>query len=144
MLDASLSGGSSIAVRTAIRAFPNTLFIVAAGNDGDDVDADPTYPCALEEPNVVCVGATDGGDQPWRRSNYGATSVDLFAPGIRHPLDLARGAATRSESGTSMAAAYTSGVAVLVASRQRGWSAAQIKATLLAGADPCRRWRAAR
>jgi subtilisin family serine protease len=136
VINASLSGGQSIAVRTSIRTFPNTLFVVAAGNDGVDVDGNsPTYPCALDEPNVLCVGAADGSDQAWRKSNYGATSVDLFAPGT-DIVSTWPGGRYANESGTSMATAYTSGVAALLASRQPGWSAAQIKAALLAGADP--------
>jgi thermitase len=135
VVNASLSGGSSIAVRTAIHSFPNTLFIVAAGNDGKDVDDKPQYPCALDDANVLCVGATDGADQPWGRSNYGQVAVDLFAPGA-DILSTWPGGRYVRESGTSMAAAFTSGVAALVASRQPGWSAAQIKAALLAGTDP--------
>ena len=51
----------------AIAAHPNTLYIVAAGNGGNDQigdnnDVSPTYPCALPQDNVLCVGASNSGD----------------------------------------------------------------------------------
>jgi subtilisin family serine protease len=70
------------AERDVIEAAPNTLFVVAAMNDGSDVDAAPVYPCAYPSPNVVCVAATDSSDALADFSNYGARSVDLAAPGV--------------------------------------------------------------
>ncbi len=37
----------SPAEHDAIQSHPDTLFVVAAGNDGRNVDTDPTYPCAI-------------------------------------------------------------------------------------------------
>jgi len=83
VVNASLGGpGLSSAVRDAIAASPGTLFVVAAGNDGADVDAVPTYPCALDLPNVLCVASLDAADRLAPSSNYGATSVDIAAPGV--------------------------------------------------------------
>ena len=88
VVNASLgSAFPSHAEQQAIREHPGTLFVVASGNGGadgagDDVDGGTgEYPCALPEPNVVCVGATDQHDALAPFSNFGATSVDLFAPG---------------------------------------------------------------
>ena len=66
---------------------PNTLFVVAAGNDGTDNGKIPHYPCNYGAPpdnlpNVICVAATDQNDVLASFSNYGATSVDLAAPGV--------------------------------------------------------------
>jgi subtilisin family serine protease len=66
----------------AIAAAPRTLFVTIAGNDGADVDATPTYPCAFAESNVICVAATDSSDRLAGFSGHGATSVDLAAPGV--------------------------------------------------------------
>jgi hypothetical protein len=60
---------------------PQTLFVVSAMNDGADVDAAPTYPCAEPSPNLICVAATDAQDRLSAISNYGARTVDLGAPG---------------------------------------------------------------
>jgi hypothetical protein len=67
----------------AIRAAPDTLFVFAAGNDGTDSDAPatPRYPCIHNEPNVICVAATDQHDNLRSSSNFGKTTVDLAAPG---------------------------------------------------------------
>jgi thermitase len=83
IVNASLGGPSrSRAIEDAIASAPRTLFVIAAGNDGVDNDASPHYPCAIPLPNIVCVAATDASDQLASFSNYGATSVDLGAPGV--------------------------------------------------------------
>lgn len=85
----SLSGSSSNpAVAAALAANMHVLFVVAAGNGGDDGvgddnDARPQYPCAYELPNVICVAATTPTDQLASFSNFGARTVDLAAPGTR-------------------------------------------------------------
>ena len=83
VVNASLSGpGASLTLEAAIAAHPGVLFVVAAGNAGVDVDAEPHFPCAAPQPNVVCVAATGQGDEPASFSNRGAVSVDLGAPGV--------------------------------------------------------------
>ncbi len=86
----SLGGTTSnTAVRDAIASHPDTLYVISAGNDGEDNDEEPHYPCnynPLAEgksavDNVVCVAATDQADQLADFSDWGATSVDLGAPG---------------------------------------------------------------
>jgi thermitase len=70
------------AERDVIDAAPDVLFVVAALNDGVDVDAKPIYPCAYPSPNIVCVAASDQSDGLAGFSNYGSRSVDLAAPGV--------------------------------------------------------------
>ncbi|MBS1869213.1 MAG: S8 family serine peptidase [Actinobacteria bacterium] len=87
-------GGTTFnpAVRDAIAANPNVLFVISAGNDGQDNDpgGTPHYPCAYDPAtsgvpgaidNVVCVAATDQADRLASFSDYGAATVDLGAPG---------------------------------------------------------------
>ena len=89
IVNASLGGtGYSQAMRDAIASpgCANTLFVVAAGNDGVSDDTSPHYPCnygagADNLQNVICVAATDSNDQLASFSNYGQ-SVDLAAPGL--------------------------------------------------------------
>jgi thermitase len=149
VVNASLGAdGITTAERQAIRDHPETLYVVAAGNDGVNVDVTPHYPCSYSEANVLCVGATDSDDLLANFSNYGATAVDLFAPGVdvasAHPLGLSSwlnhyfGLGNEYEvmSGTSMATPHVAGVAALVASQHPEYTAAQLKAALMGSADP--------
>jgi thermitase len=87
VVNASLGGTSySTAMRDAIAYCPNTLFVVAAGNEGVSDDRIPHYPCNYGAApdnlaNVICVAATDSQDALASFSNYGQ-SVDLAAPGV--------------------------------------------------------------
>jgi len=57
------------------------LFIASAGNEGDDNDSTPHYPSNYDVDNIITVAATDQNDNLASFSNYGATSVDVAAPG---------------------------------------------------------------
>ncbi len=85
-------GGTSFnsTVRDALAQNPQTLFVISAGNDSEDNEANPHYPCDYEPvssgiggaiDNVVCVAATDQADGLAGFSDWGASSVDLGAPG---------------------------------------------------------------
>lgn len=85
-------GGTSFnpAVRDAFAANPGVLFVISAGNDSQDNDAVPHYPCSYDPStsgiagaidNVVCVAATDQADGLASFSDWGASSVDVGAPG---------------------------------------------------------------
>jgi thermitase len=134
VVNASLgSSGLSTAQRTAINAHPNTLYVIAAGNDGHNNDTTPTYPCAIPAANIVCVGATDNRDTRASFSNVGATSVDLFAPGVG--VLSTYGAGYGSMSGTSMATPHVAGTLALMRQAAPTLSAAQLKQGVLDGAD---------
>ena len=83
IVNASLSGNSySSALADSIEAAPGVLFVVAAGNDGEDlgVPGNGAYPCEYDMSNIICVGASTQSDQLADFSNYGP-QVDLAAPG---------------------------------------------------------------
>ncbi len=82
VVNASLGGpSSSRSLADAIERWPGTLFVVAAGNESTNNDQVPSYPCNYASSNIVCVGSMTQGDQLSSFSNYGATNVDLGAPG---------------------------------------------------------------
>jgi subtilisin family serine protease len=89
-----------------------SVVVGAAGNSGPS--APPVYPAALD--NVIAVTAIDAVQALYPYANQGGF-VDLSAPGV----DIL-GAALKNQplvfSGTSPAAAYVSGVAVLMLQRQ--------------------------
>ena len=83
VVNISIAGGGDLQPSTdVIKANPNTLFVVAAGNDSSDNDAVPVDPCNVSLPNVLCVAAIDANGALAPFSNYGATSVDVAAPGV--------------------------------------------------------------
>jgi len=135
-------GGFSTALSDAITR-ANTaglLFIAAAGNGdkrgrGIDNDASPQYPASYPQANVISVAAIDsaGAKAPW--SNFGATTVDLGAPGVGIWSSVAFNGYD-SYSGTSMATPHVSGAAALYASSHAGATAAQIKSAILSSAIP--------
>ena len=57
------------------------VFCAAAGNDGTYNDATPHYPSSYTSTNIIAVTATNHSDV-YGGLNYGATSVDIGAPGI--------------------------------------------------------------
>ncbi len=83
VVNASLGGpGTGQVYLDVVNGAPNTLFVFAAGNEGNNNDVSASYPCNVPAENVVCVAATDQNDALASFSNYGATNVDLAAPGV--------------------------------------------------------------
>jgi len=112
----------------------NMLFVAAAGNNGSNNDSAPFYPASYNAPNVVAVAATDNRDQKASFSNFGATSVDLGAPGV-NVLSTTIGNTYSFFSGTSMATPHVSGAAALVLS-VCSLDTAALKSNLLNNVDP--------
>jgi subtilisin family serine protease len=120
------------------------LFVAAAGNGGgdgvgDDNDVTPHYPSSYENTNVIAVAAITKDGAKSGFSNYGATSVDLGAPGsgIFSTLPAKNGSATYgSYSGTSMATPHVTGAAGLYAASTGTTDAATIKSAILNNTIP--------
>jgi subtilisin family serine protease len=142
-------GGFSQALLEAIARGANAdiLFNAAAGNgdrsgNGINLDVFPQYPASYSTTGVqgatydavVAVAATGRSDEirPW--SNYGATSVDLGAPGSLI-LSTIPGGKYDYYNGTSMATPHVSGVEALVNS-SLALVGEGLKARILATVDP--------
>lgn len=114
-----------------------TLFVVAAGNDGDDFTAIcDLRPACIDLPNVVSVAALDGGasDAALLRggaggSNYGSR-VHVAAPGT-DVLSLVNGNYLGVLSGTSQAAPQVAAVASILRTLRPKASPGDVKERLI-------------
>lgn len=137
IINASFGGGSSVsseysAIQSAGAA--GILFVAAAGNDGRDLDLLPVYPAGYNLANIIAVAATDNNDALASFSNYGATSVDVAAPGVKIASTKA-GDSYQYLSGTSMATPHVSGLAALIWAENPGFSYGDVKDGILNGVD---------
>ncbi|GGG38656.1 peptidase S8 [Croceivirga lutea] len=122
-------------------ASKDVLIVHAAGNDGNNIDlqSNPNYPNdhkmgATEiSDNVIEVGAlapSYGSNMVATFSNYGATNVDVFAPGddVYSTMPESK---YEYQGGTSMAAPAVAGVAALILSQYPSLNATQVKHILM-------------
>ncbi len=134
-------GAYSILLEQAIIRANNAgiLFIAAAGNGGtdgigDNNDVVASYPSNYNVDNVIAVASITSLGALSSFSNYGATTVDLGAPGSAIYSTLPGKNNTSiygSYSGTSMATPHVSGAVALYKSINSGATAAQIKTAIL-------------
>ncbi|ADO74764.1 S8 family peptidase [Stigmatella aurantiaca] len=129
------------AYQDVIDAYPNTIFVVAAGNE--NVNATNTTPC--NQQNVICVGSTNFAGKRSSFSNFGAP-VDVMASGGEMREDLngdgyADGVLSTSfdeegnpayvfNQGTSMASPHVAGVVALLARQSTGLMRVQAESLL--------------
>ena len=129
----------SQALRDAINACGNAgiVNVFAAGNAGRNVDLNCDYPACFRLPSMINVAATDSTDFLASFSNYGATNVDLAAPGVN--ILVADGSGTNtygpSFTGTSASCPYVAGAAALLASAYPSATVAAIKTALMQTVD---------
>lgn len=118
----------------------NILFVAAAGNAGSNNDVTLSYPSGYPNANIISVASITSTGTLSSFSNYGATTVDLGAPGssIFSTVPSRNGKlfAYASYSGTSMAAPHVTGGVALYAATNPGASAATIKAAILNSVVP--------
>src|SRR5690606_10906985 len=113
---------------------PNTLFVLAAGNDGMDNDRFPTAPANVKLDNAITVAATMNNEDLASFSNYGARMVDVAAPGVGI-LSSVPGNDRLHLSGTSQAAPYVSNVAGRIVDANLALRPAQIRTILMETVD---------
>ena len=125
------------------------IMVAAAGNNGTDNDTTPFFPASYTEyverqaprrayalTNILSVGASDKNDARAGFSNFGATSVDIMAPGV--DMWSTTGGSNSSYGtgqGTSYAAPVASGALALLRAAAPTDSVSQLMQKMLAGVD---------
>ena len=137
-------GGFSQALADAITR-ANTagiLFVAAAGNSTLDCNTTACYPANYPQDNVISVASITSSGAISSFSNFGATTVDIGAPGsaIWSTVPVSsKGrvvASYASYNGTSMATPHVSGAVAMYKAANPTATAAQIKAAILGAATP--------
>ncbi|MDY0064541.1 MAG: S8 family serine peptidase [Bacilli bacterium] len=133
-------GGYSAAnsTRTAISNYSG-FFVCSTGNTGGDNDVTHHYPSyyankpgdALQ--NMIAVGRIDNVDERPADSNYGATTVNIFAPG-EDILSTSPGGYL-SRSGSSYATPHVTGVAALMRAMRPNMTPSQMRTALIDSAE---------
>ena len=131
-----------------LSAESDTLFVIAAGNNGDNGPSTVTAPGAAD--SALTVGAVDVNDamasfsSRGPRLNDGALKPEVVAPGV--DVTAARAAGTElgpvvddyytTISGTSMATPHVAGVAAILKQKHPGWDGERLKDVLANSAVP--------
>jgi subtilisin family serine protease len=106
------------------------VLCICAGNQGVNNDVTPNYPSCYTQSNIIAVGNHDRTDVRWsgafNPSNYGATSVDLFAPG-RDILSPVLGTSYSFYTGTSQSTPFVTAVCGAIKYANPSWTATEIK-----------------
>src|SRR3954451_4284913 len=113
----------------------NVVVVAAAGNDGKDRDTAHLYPASQNADNLIKVGASTAGDTVASFSAYGATTVDLFAPGLWVYTTTNDGGYDWI-SGTSIAAPQVSAAVAMYRAMAPDATALELKQQLLADTVP--------
>ncbi len=125
-------GGYSESLLEAINSAEEKgiVFVAAAGNSRNDNDKWPAYPATYENENIISVGAMDPNGKKASYSNYGKTTVDVFAPGT-NILSTYKNGRLKSLSGTSMATPFISGIVGLILSQNRTSTPSEIRELII-------------
>jgi len=119
------------------------LMVHGAGNDGKDIDVTSSFPTPAYAGGGrarlwISVGASSWQPDSLAASfsNYGKTTVDVFAPGVDIWSTAPGG--FKKNSGTSMASPVVAGLAALLMSYYPNLSAADVRRIILESATPMR------
>ncbi len=117
----------------ALESTPDILYIVAAGNDDNDVEFDRVIPSSYDLPNVLVVGAVDQAGDPTGFTSGGRTVV-VYANGFEVD-SYVPGGDRLAMSGTSMASPNVCNLAAKLMTIDPGLTPTKIVELIEKGAD---------
>jgi len=129
-IDAILKGSQDAFIAPA----PNTLFVIAAGNDGTSNDEFPASPANIKADNTITVAATNGLSKIASFSNFGTQMVDVAAPGVGIESTIP-GNEYLVVSGTSQASPRVANVAGQILDMNPELTPGQVKQILMETSD---------
>jgi subtilisin family serine protease len=132
------SGSDFLAEEIARAAEEGVLFVAAAGNtntDNDNESGRPHFPASFPFENIISVAATDHNDERSAFSSYGATTVDLGAPGTAI-LSTTPNGSYSTFNGTSMAAPHVAGAISLLANIAPHLNSLEMREIIFESTDP--------
>ena len=119
----------------AVSERPDMLFIVSAGNDGRDIDAQPVYPAMFGLENFLVVTSSTPDGRLGAGSNWGGKSVDIMVPAENVPVTTYYGDSGQA-SGPNYAVARVAALAARLKAAHPTWKAADLKKAILTRALP--------
>ena len=139
IVNASWGFTNSMTLSNAVSSLRDAGIIVVAacGNSATNIDLSPAYPASYPLDNVVSVASLSRTNTLSATSNYGATNVDLAAPGDGiYSTFAATDSYYYTLSGTSLAAPYVTGALALMLAKYPTENYQQIIQRLLNATDP--------
>ena len=131
-------GGASAAMSAAIQSAVNEgiLWVNAAGNNScnNDCFCSGAYPASYNVDGIISVAATSSTDSMASFSEYGASTVDIGAPGVSI-VSTTTGDTYSSYGGTSMACPHVAGVAALTLAANPALTVTELREAILCNGD---------
>lgn len=127
IINCSLGGKlPSAAEKEAMSNAKDILFIISAGNNGEDLQESPMYPACYYNENSIVVASMDKDGNLWEYSNYGGPT-DIMAPGIDIISTYPDDRYFENLAGTSISTPFVTAVCGLILSQDKDLSPADIK-----------------
>ena len=116
----------------AMKASPNVLFVIAAGNSNNNVKFDEVMPSSFKLPNILVAGAVDQAGEQTSFTSFG--NVDVYSNGFEVDSYVPGGERMKL-SGTSMSAPNVTNLAAKLWAANPKLTVEQVKQYIVKNAD---------